>query len=1354
MDGQLNSKQGYLKRVFSDPISLLLIILLIGGTTYFWSESRVPALDEKSQLAERNNFSAIAFDVIYPTNVDQPIAERVVKTTVNWGYTNWKGMTFGLFFGVLALSLLQLHPPSNQTKNPYFNSLIGMTSGVPLGVCVNCATPIAQGMYLSGLRLETVLGTLLSSPTLNIIVLTTSFSLFPTYFVMTKILGSLVFIIFVVPWVIKFTHHRQDIKNENTPIQNISSRDAKLQPETTNTDTAPEHLAEALGDATTQGMQRFNQKQQVIIQGSLPYTVSRTAKLLFDNTAYLFRIAVPLMILAGFLGSVLIETVPLEELTLLEYSLLSLIFVAAVAVLLPVPIAFDVIAVSALLATGISPGIAMALLFSLGVFSIYPAMIIANIVSIRLSLGLIAAVVIFAVMLGVLTETISLKRSQGNQQLLTEELAALEKRALAKHSLVTNDLASGPAVTPRETAHQVCDDLPFNDKDQCYMALINSGSLGPASQSLCNTYITGLASKNQCEKSAAAKTAFATAINERSPQSCASLQDQVQRDSCIIRVLITQSFSSDIVNQCRQSVSPNRIEDCLENIYLKRIEGRGNSSACDLPISDQETRHCLQLLLGYKAAESRDLTSCTNLGQPPGLQMGSSQISPAASRLCYSLIFSESPEKQTTAFCKSLRLKTNVQDCLDEIVIRLAVTHDDVNECTAATAPWRQRVCQSRIVARRFQRAMLAEVGTNISEATLNNLDVLDITSQKQAPAYMAAPIYFDYANDIQHTLAANISVKVSPYASAGVLLDATDIAGEFVQHPGSSIGLEKLWRFSYTEFFDPFVLGRGISSGDFDNDGWSDIAISTNSGIILYRNFGDLKFKFFARLNLTQNLDAFVVTLVDLNNDGWLDVFASSYGGRSVIFHNQAGNFDQEDTIVLANPDANASLSTGFADWDLDGDLDFILGNWSFGTEENFRTTFSSNQRVTNNNGTYATDKNEEAIGDTLSVLFSDINNDKTLDLILGNDRHVPDIWYAGTATGFELIAPQTSEIVTSLNTMSYESADFNNDLLMDIYSSDMSFDDNGATSYCQLLQGQDVVDCNKTLPGAKAIIDLNIAWCRTLNVASDQASCLAAMTVKLASTEKRPGLCQSINDSSAKTLCLRLAKRYEADEAIIYDQYPSQEMSNKLLLGEPDGTFKDATIEAGVQSSYWSWNARAADLDNDGYQDIYIGNGYEFGRPVELFSNVFFHNQRGRSFERAEQKFNLNFMPNTSSFTYADFDRDGDVDIVTSSVMSQPFLLENQVNENASIQFSLRDYLGNRYAIGAKVTIYYGDDLHQMREMKLSGGYQSFDEAIVTFGLKDYELVRRIEVQWPSGETSMLKNLSANARYLITRR
>ena len=133
MDGDRQHKRSYLRRLFTDPVSILLMTLLVVGTLFFWSQSRVPALDQKAQMAERNNITSIAFDIVYPTHADQLMVERVAKTTINWSYTNWKGMTFGLFFGVLVLSLLQLHPPPNQTKNPLLNSLIGITSGVPLG---------------------------------------------------------------------------------------------------------------------------------------------------------------------------------------------------------------------------------------------------------------------------------------------------------------------------------------------------------------------------------------------------------------------------------------------------------------------------------------------------------------------------------------------------------------------------------------------------------------------------------------------------------------------------------------------------------------------------------------------------------------------------------------------------------------------------------------------------------------------------------------------------------------------------------------------------------------------------------------------------------------------------------------------------------------------------------------------------------------------------------------------------------------------------------------------------------------------------------------------------------------------
>lgn len=1312
MNANKKDQRSYLGQVFTNPASLLLIILLVCGTAYFWSQSRMPALDQKAQMAERNNLSAIAFDIVYPTHADQSVIERIAKTTVNWSYTNWKGMTFGLFFGVLTLCLLQLHPPSNQSKNPLINSFIGMTTGVPLGVCVNCATPIAQGMYLSGLRLEAVLATLLSSPTLNVIVLAISVSLFPTYFVLTKIFGSLIFILVIVPLIVRLTRSGGEAKD------------------------ASQHLVAEIGNAS-QGMQRFNQKQRVVIRGSVTDVFQGVALLLFENTIYLFKIAVPMMLLAGFLGAGLVETVPLDELTLLEYSMLSLIFVAIIAVLLPVPIAFDVIAVSALLATGISPGIAMTVLFALGIFSIYPAMIIAKIVSLRLSVGLIGAVIIFAVLLGVLTEQLSEQRNRENNEVLRKELALIKP-------------SQSHLLKPETLAKQICNTSAFEKIDECYVALINSGSLGPPIATLCNKYLLEPDAISSCKEDITTNLITDAALATANVKRCAEITDEARRDSCVIRVLITQSFSQDIVGKCRTLVDPSRIKNCLEHIYLKRIEGLANVSACALDLTSAESSYCLRLLSGYKAAETKNLSQCASLVKnktSSRFDIANETAGSTAARLCYSLIFSESPEKQTPEFCRTLTSAPATQDCLDELIVRSALAKDSEAQCGEIITPWRKRFCQQGIVERRFQRRMLQQSTLDLA---IPQTSTLDINRAASSPDYISAPRYVRY-DATPHN--ADINVQMAQFTAGDTLKVRTDLTEKFVQRPGNSIGLDKLWQFEFTDFFDPFVLGRGIASGDFDNDGWADIAVSTNDGIILYRNYGGLRFGFYKRLNSSERLNALVVALVDLDNDGWLDVFATAYGGRSIVFNNQKGSFDQSNITTLINREANATLSAGFADWDKDGDLDFLLGNWSFGSEENFRTIFSANQKVTNNNGDYLAETIDELTGDTLSILFSDVNNDHALDILIANDRHVPDLWYLGKPDGFELMSPTRRDVVTSLNTMSYESADFNNDLIMDVFSADMSFDDDGVSAYCHLLDETDAKSCAEKLLGRRAILDLDISWCGNQSEISERASCLEAMTVRLAATEKNPKLCHNLADQAAKDLCQRLAKRYASDPPIIYDQYPLQEMSNKLLLGRSNGGFKDATIEAGVQSSYWSWSAKAADLDNDGYQDIYIGNGYEFGNPVQLFSNVFFHNEQGKRFKRAEQKFNLDFMPNTSSFTYADFDRDGDIDIITSSVMSQLFLLENQVSKNRSIQFNLLDQHGNKNAVGAKIIIYYGNNLQQMREIKLSGGYQSFDETVVTFGLADHATIDRVNVHWPSGDISTLKDLSANARYLITR-
>ena len=106
--------------------------------------------------------------------------QKALYTTVNWGETNRKGMTFGVIFGAALMVLITLFQKKS-SKSAFANSLLGITIGAPLGVCVNCATPVAQGLHAGGARVETVMSAMVSSPTLNIIVLTMLFSLFPPY---------------------------------------------------------------------------------------------------------------------------------------------------------------------------------------------------------------------------------------------------------------------------------------------------------------------------------------------------------------------------------------------------------------------------------------------------------------------------------------------------------------------------------------------------------------------------------------------------------------------------------------------------------------------------------------------------------------------------------------------------------------------------------------------------------------------------------------------------------------------------------------------------------------------------------------------------------------------------------------------------------------------------------------------------------------------------------------------------------------------------------------------------------------------------------------------------------------------
>lgn len=154
-------------------------VLLVIIAALFWTTSRYPDLDDKALMGGAIKLEdPLSFEAAIPITDDLPTVERIGFTTLNWISTNRKGMTFGVLLGAVFLTLLG-YINKRSFKGLFSNTLLGASVGMPLGVCVNCAAPIAKGMFAGGARAETTLAAMIASPTLNIVVLTMLFGLFP-----------------------------------------------------------------------------------------------------------------------------------------------------------------------------------------------------------------------------------------------------------------------------------------------------------------------------------------------------------------------------------------------------------------------------------------------------------------------------------------------------------------------------------------------------------------------------------------------------------------------------------------------------------------------------------------------------------------------------------------------------------------------------------------------------------------------------------------------------------------------------------------------------------------------------------------------------------------------------------------------------------------------------------------------------------------------------------------------------------------------------------------------------------------------------------------------------------------------
>ena len=390
---------------------------------------------------------------------------------------------------------------------------------------------------------------------------------------------------------------------------------------------------------------------------------------------------------------------------------------------------------------------------------------------------------------------------------------------------------------------------------------------------------------------------------------------------------------------------------------------------------------------------------------------------------------------------------------------------------------------------------------------------------------------------------------------------------------------------------------------------------------------------------------------------------------------------------------------------------------------------------------------------------------------MVIGNDVGPPDNYYLGDGTGeFKLLHRDDGIIPHSASsTMSITTADVDNDLSPEIYLAQIS-GRTGAPDVEIRSAGPELCDeiqmprhreqCERNQELHSAIVlarnTRSINRCLSLDV-DFRDDCVASLLLQWAQTKGDPKLCEFFPetwDTFAFFCNHRFAEHATPEKAELKSAIRQIQRKNVLLSRSPDGPFTDRAEELGVHVGGWSWNAKFADLDNDGWQDLFVVNGPAFLATRE--SNLFYKNEGGKKFVDRTSDYGLGSFLATSSYSYIDIENDGDLDLIVFPSAGPVTVYSNEAANGNAIAFELRDHEGNRFGIGSRITIHYGSEgsQHQMREIQAGGGFVSYDAPIAHFGLGDVEKVDRVEILWSTGERTVIDEpIAAGSRYRVTR-